>query len=296
MTGHRPGDSDTDNRRLFAGCLALGLILTLVAAWLISGIFTYAAPATQFINDGFEDGMGDDTTPCAVYWPDGTFKEWRNPSEIVVPPGWQCAFVEGPNGQPGQPEARPIRATPPYLDPPRIYEGGWAFQAFTFCRTHEVCLWQPIWVTPGQFYQVRAYTHNWCSTDQNDDPHVSDCEPGSITQTIRYGHSDNPFEWSVIASAEIYDEYAPIAGWFQATADQAGVAFCSEARWAVRNNDWYLDSVNIEPWQPPETYTLYLPIVTRPAVKSRLGVHTIRSAEGWWEFVNACPSVVKFVG
>ena len=48
--------------------------------------------------------------------------------EICVPTEWVAWWEEG---RYRRPEMRVIPRQPPFLDPARIYDGDWAFQAFT---------------------------------------------------------------------------------------------------------------------------------------------------------------------
>ena len=220
------------------------------------------------VNPSFEDGQ-DRLTPTDVYDAGGRFLEQRIISEINTPNGWTVFFREGlpvpwdDKNDVGfaQPEVNVIPRLPPYVDPPRVFDGVWALQMFTFYMIHDAGVYQQVEVQPWSTWQLSAYTHAWASV--LDDPHqsyVTDCEQVTQMAGIDPTGGTDPYADTVIWSeaAHIYDEYAqtPVV---KATAisDTMTVFLRSVIKWPIKHNDVYWDAVRLEQIAAP----VFLPVI-----------------------------------
>ena len=180
--------------------------------------------------------------------------------EIFVPTHWTAFWREGgpvthdPENQVGygRPEMKVIRKEPPFLDPPRIYEGQWACMWFTFWRIHDAGLYQNFAVQPGTRLRFSAWVHAWSS--QADDAHHSDLSgdaANNFTFTVGIDPTGGTDPWSETViwgnGAHIYDAYAPIP--VVEVVAQAGrvTAFVrSTVLWPFKHCDVYVDSATLE--------------------------------------------------
>ncbi|GAB4450694.1 MAG: hypothetical protein Kow00120_21030 [Anaerolineae bacterium] len=179
--------------------------------------------------------------------------------EIKAPEHWTVFWYEGwathdPRNDVGysRPETRVIRAEPPYLDPPRIYAGESAFQAFAVYRVLDAGLMQTVRVTPGRRVALTAFAHAWSSGQ--DDAHSSDLVTQDDRDNIAFWvgidptggqnwRSDNVI-WS--APTQHYDLYG-LVGPVEATAigDRVTVFLRGRALWPLKHNDLYFDSARL---------------------------------------------------
>ena len=187
--------------------------------------------------------------------------------EIFVPTGWVAWWKEGlpvphdPENQVGyaRPEMKVIPFDSPFVDPPRVFEGRYAVQLFTFWKIHQAGLYQQVQVVRGRRYRFGGYAHAWSA--QNDDAHHSLTE-GDAWQNMTFtlgvdmhGGTD-PWAETVVWGdpAHIYDAYEPLLDiWFTAVGPQATVFVKSDVLWPFKHCDAYLDAFSlIESGPPPE--------------------------------------------
>ncbi len=80
--------------------------------------------------------------------------------EIYTPEGWVTWFREG--GEFRRPECKVIPKAAPFLDPPRVHDGNWAWMAFTMFGRQHAGLYQIVeGLEPGAEYELSAYAHAW---------------------------------------------------------------------------------------------------------------------------------------
>lgn len=79
--------------------------------------------------------------------------------EISVPKGWVAWWEEG---RYRRPEMKVIPKQAPYLDPPRIHSGNWAFLSFAMFGRQHAGLYQRVnGLEPGKRYRFSACAHAW---------------------------------------------------------------------------------------------------------------------------------------
>ncbi len=179
--------------------------------------------------------------------------------EIRAPEDWTVFWYEGwashdPRNDVGysRPETRVIRAVEPYLDPPRIYAGDAAFQAFASYRVLDAGVMQTVLVDPGRRVALIAFAHAWSSGQ--DDPHHSDLVTQDDKDNIAFWVGIDPtggqnwrsanVVWSPLA--QHYDLYG-LVGPVEVTAirDRVTVFLRGRALWPLKHNDLYFDNARL---------------------------------------------------
>lgn len=215
--------------------------------------YIYASPGPVIVNElgvnllangGFEGG-------------------WRHQGagEVQVPDGWTAWWYEGPATHDrdnavgyARPEMKVIRAEPPFLDPPRIFEGEQAAFFFGSFKVVDAGYWQRVPVTPGARLRLSGWGHAW-SSHTDSDPRQSQLETGDdrINASMQLGIDptggvlalDNAVIWG--APTYNYDRYAPIQP-VEATAlaDFVTVFVRGRTLWPFKHNDFYFDAIALE--------------------------------------------------
>lgn len=179
--------------------------------------------------------------------------------EIGVPEHWAAFWFEGwashdPRNDVGysRPETRVIRAVAPYLDPPRLYSGNGAFQAFGLYRVIDVGLMQTVSVEVGRRLRLTAFAHAWSSGQ--DDPFRSDLKTQDDKDNIAFWVGIDPTGGQNWRSANVvwspptqhYDVYGMI-GPLEVTAlhDRVTVFLRGRALWPLKHNDLYFDDARL---------------------------------------------------
>lgn len=225
--------------------------------------------------------------------------------EIYVPEGWVAWWEEG---EYRRPEMKVIPKKAPFLDPPRIDSGDWAFQSFTFYGKQHAGLYQVVeGLEPGAEYEFKARAHAWSTTDgmeHSDNPACSagvGCGPVYLRPDdvpplngdpsndaignfkfdvgVSFGEPD-PFgtvKWS--SPACIYNVYHDVPPVRFTTPDSGRVVLYLRARsmWAFRSSDAYWDScelVKVEDDMPSNGDGEWKYNTVLSGMK--LGVHAIR--------------------
>jgi hypothetical protein len=102
-----------------------------------------------------------------------TGQEW---GEVYVPEGWTAWWEEG---EYRRPEMKVIQRVPPFLDPPRIYDGDWAVQAFTMYGRMKAGYYQEVNnLEVGATYRLSAYAHAWSNHDGMPNSNDAHCSAG----------------------------------------------------------------------------------------------------------------------
>jgi hypothetical protein len=106
--------------------------------------------------------------------------------EIYPPIGWIAYWEEDVGNQLYRPEMKTIAKEPPYLDPPRVYEGDFAFQYFKQWGLIDAGVYQQVEVDgPGEL-AVSVQAHAWYS--QRDNAHKSEYQDeNGDWHTIHHG-------------------------------------------------------------------------------------------------------------
>jgi len=209
----------------------------------------------------------------------------REYGEIYVPAGWVAWWEENVYRCP---EMKVIPKQAPFLDPPRIADGEWAFQSFTYYGRQHAGLYQIIeGLVPGRLYKFTAHAHAWSTTPPltgHNDARCSagvGCGPvyipegeapplngdpendaiGNFLFQVGVGFGNpNPFEGVTWGSgAHIYNGYfqvPPVT--FVAPSDGKAVVYLRAiSLWEFRNSDAYwddvvLETIDVEPPPPPQ--------------------------------------------
>ena len=192
--------------------------------------------------------------------------------EIYTPAGWVTWFEEG--GEFRRPECKLIPSREPFLDPPRVHAGDWAWQAFTMFGRQHAGLYQVVeGLEPGAEYEFTAQAHAWSAHQgelEVEGPHCSagvGCGPvyllasdvpplsgdpqndaiGNFTLSVGVGFDDpDPFsdaiEWG--RGACVYNAHHKLpAVTFVAPDDGRVVVYLRAfSRWPFRTSDAYWDS------------------------------------------------------
>lgn len=210
-------------------------------------------------NGDFEGGTCRDTFDGLVY------------PEIEVPAGW-TAFWEEDASDPDparwyyRPEMKVIHNEPPYLDPPRVFEGNQAVQWFGFYKKVAAGLMQTVALTPGHHYRFSVHVQAWYS--QRDDPHLSEWEAADgdwrvlldgdegleFWLGLDYAGRGDPFEPEVIwiGPFRYYEDFAPATMSFVALNPTATLFIMSRAQDPFKHCDSYIDDAQLEDITPPD--------------------------------------------
>jgi len=200
--------------------------------------------------------------------------------EICVPAGWVAWWEEG---RYRRPEMRVIPRQSPFLDPARIYDGDWAFQAFTMFGRQHAGLYQAVGgLTPGARYRFTVRAHAWSAhTGELDvSGHCSagvGCGPvyltpdevpplngdplndaiGNFAFSVGVGPiQSDPFaddvQWGPIA--HIYNAYymVPPVEFIAPTSGEVTVYLRAHSLWEFRTSDAYFDNAYLEVIEEPE--------------------------------------------
>ena len=219
--------------------------------------------------------------------------------EIFVPEKWTAYWKEGPpvphdptnTGGYGRPEMHVINKEPPFLTPPRIYDGTRSLKFFTFYRIHDAGLYQQVpGFTLGDRVKVTGWAHAWSST--RDDAFTSDTDgDGAENFTFRvgidpYGGTD-PWSDAIVwgPGAHIYDTFEQIPPVeVSALAETITVFVRSSVLWPFKHCDAYIDGMeltvtNVVP-EPPTDYGY--PVIAKG---SKLHPHAIGEG-GTYDMLN----------
>ncbi|MBN1286950.1 MAG: hypothetical protein JXB47_16240 [Anaerolineae bacterium] len=202
------------------------------------------AGANLLFNGGFEGGD---------YFQNGA-------PELQIPEGWSAWWEErpashDPENQVGyvRPEMKVINAQPPYLDPPRIYEGNRAAMFFGMYKVVDAGYRQQVQVTPGARLFLTGWAHSW--SGGYDDPYHSqlDSEDARINSSFRVGidptGGTDPNAPSVVWGpvAYLYDAFQQIPPVEAAAQSSTITVFVhGKALWPGKHNDFYFDSIHLE--------------------------------------------------
>jgi hypothetical protein len=225
-----------------------------------------AAVDFELVNPGFEGGW--DHTPTDVYNAYGHYLYTSPFGEIFVPEGWNAFFRHGPpvahddKNDVGwaQPEVHVINNVPPFLDPPRVFEGQRALKLFTFWKIHDAGLYQQLQVPPGVRWRLYGWVHAW--TSDEDDPDQSTGDP--IQAWLMVGMDPtggtSPYSETIVwgEPGHIYDVFAETPA-LEVTpqGDALTVFIRSWVLWPYKHNDVYWDAITLHP-----VYTGTLPALT----------------------------------
>ncbi len=192
--------------------------------------------------------------------------------EIFVPEGWVAWWQEGVFRRP---EMKVIQNVPPFNDPPRIYDGDWAFQSFTMFGRQHAGLYQVVaGLTPGGTYELSAQAHAWslhpgigeqspyCSSGVgcgavyipegdvpglNDDPESDAMGNFAFRVGVSYGDPDpEAVDWG--AGAHVYNAYreVPPLRFIAPANGKVTIYLCATSVWNFKTSDAYWDKVALK--------------------------------------------------
>jgi hypothetical protein len=167
----------------------------------------YPRTGMLLINPGFEgiDVPVDNTLPNYTNWTRDTFTGVPY-GEIFTPEGWVTWWEEG---EYSRPECHVIANEPPFLNPPRIYQGYYAGMCFTYNRKQHAGYFQRVEnLRPGAVVEGWYYAHAWACSEPNEGLSCGDPEAFSFRVGIDPNGGTDPFSDTIIWSEEqfIYDE------------------------------------------------------------------------------------------
>jgi hypothetical protein len=219
--------------------------------------------------------------------------------EIFVPEGWVAFWKEGDYRRP---EVKVIPKQEPFLDPPRICEGDWSVQMFTYYGRMYAGLYQVIaGLVPGETYEFSIQGHAWSTTPGLEGEHDAHCSAGvgcgpvfilpedvpplngdssndaignfTFQVGVSLGDEPDPFgsvNWC--GGACIYNGYHGVPP-IRFTAPQGGevvVYVKATSLWPFRNSDIYLDNAELTVIEELPSYKSTMLILPQSATPEQL--------------------------
>jgi len=219
--------------------------------------------------------------------------------EIYVPAGWVAFWEEGIYRRP---EAKVIPRQAPFLDPPRVDQGDWAVQMFTYYGRMHAGLYQAVTgLTPGKVYEFSIQAHAWSTTPGLQGEHDAHCSAGVgcgpvyilpddvpphngdpsndaignfVFQVgVSLGNEADPFgnvNWCGGACIyNVYHKVPPVR--FTAPQDGRVVVYVrAMSCWQFRNSDVYLDNAELIAIDEPPPYQSTMLVLPQDATPEQL--------------------------
>ncbi len=197
-------------------------------------------------NGNFENGWSRDT------WTGQQF------GEIFVPQDWVAFWFEEDDTFLYRPEMHVIQNVEPYINPPRIYDVGYALKFFKQWGNIDAGIFQQVDAKSGATVKFSAYGHAWYS--QRDNAFKSEYEKYGKWHTIRDGDpgvammvgidpygGTNPTSPNVVWEVKsIYDTYDKLEVSAEAKSDLVTVFIRSASLYRFKHVDVYWDKAEME--------------------------------------------------
>ncbi len=207
------------------------------------------AGGNLLVNPGFE-GIGrseDNSTPNPGNYTRATFSGAQY-GEIYTPEGWVTWWQEGDYRSP---ECKVIPNEAPFnQEPQRIHRGYYSALCFTFYGKQNSGYYQVVRdIPPGSVVEGSFSAHAWSCGESDNAYSCGDPDGFYFRVGIDPNGGTDPFSQSIVWSAPAYhlDAYGRV-GPVQATVGESGVATIftqAYAKWAIKHNDAYKDSVSL---------------------------------------------------